>query len=339
MVTSQDDIYENFDGQDESQDNTEKKDYYDSYDEKLLGNKKYYELDADNLHPSYVASFLRSVIQDNFNATGRVEPKFHNAEEAGVDESTYNNIKGPSVNLAMFEGKSNEEIIKTFITPIENNGFIKKNYLYFDKIVSKIKRDNSILEKFYHVEEDRDPDSIEKILTIGHLENDEYNESAIQYMYNYDKGSEYDKATNVPLDRIRRGALNMRVSTTTMTLNEAAIETPDAILSTGSTLECDFGASTSKFTATALGNSAKINGNSIASVKDDSAINIGNFGKCKARKDGCSFSSAGGWQNTDGISFGGENTLTDKSCIKCVTGGTIRVLFSNQDIMKTNTKG
>lgn len=336
---SQDDIYEKEDYQGIEESDSSVKELYDIYDEEQFDNPQKYELDAENIHPNYVASFTRSVIQDNFNATGRVEPKLYNAEEAGKDAKEYNSIKGPSVNLAMFEGKSNDEIMKNFITPVEKNSFIKKNYMLFDMIVSKIKRDNSILEKFYNVEEDRDPDSIEKILTVGHMESGEYNEGAIQYMYNYDNGLEYDKATNVPLDRIRRGALNMRVSATTMTLMEAAIETPDAILSTGSTLECDFGASTSKFTATALGNSANINGNSIASSKDDSIVNIGNFGKCKARKDGCLFSSAGGWQNTDGISFGGSDTLTDKSHIRCVTGGTIKVLSSNQDIMKTNTKG
>ena len=341
-IVSQDDIYENLDGDssemdDENQDGDEE--YYDSYDKKLFENQKYYELDGDNIHKKYVASFTRSVIEDNFNATGRVEPKLYNAQEAGEDEATYNSRKGPSVNMAMFEGKANEEIIKNFITPAENNSYIKKNYLLFDMIVSKIKRDPKMLEEFYNVEEDRNPDSIEKILTVGHLKDSKYNESSIQYLYNYDNGSQYDKATNVPLDRIRRGALNVRVSTTNMTLMEAAADTPDAILSSGSTLQCSVSGTTSTFTATSLGNWATVNGQSVATIKDDSAVNIGSFGYCPARDKECKFSSAGGWQNTDAMSFGGEDSLTDKSYIQCAHGGTIKVLSSGQDIMKTNTKG
>ena len=316
-----------------------KKDYYDGYDKKLLEREIHHDLDGDNLHERYIASFFRSVIEDYFNATGRVEPKLYNAEEAGEDEATYNARKGPSVNLALFENKANDEIIKNFITPAENNSFIRKNYLLFDMIVSKIKRDPSILENFYTVEEDRNPDSIEKILTVGHLKSGEYDESSIQYMYNYNDGSQYNKITNVPLDRIRRGALKIRVSTTNMTLMEASIDPQDSLLTSGSTIECSFGSVPSTFNATTLGNWATVNGKSVATVKDKSITNIGNFGKCKGRKNGCSYSPAGDWQNTDAMSFGGEDTLTDKSYIKCTTGGTIKVLSSGQDIMKTNTKG
>ena len=315
------------------------KEFHDSYDKELFEEEEYYEFDGDDIHEKYVASFVRSLFEDTFNATGRVEPKLYNAEEAGEDEATYNARKGPSVNLALFENKANDEIIKNFITPAENNSFIRKNYMLFDMIVSKIKRNPNILEKFYTVEEDRDPDSIEKILTIGHLESEEYDDSSIQYLYNYNNGSQYDQATNVPLDRIRRGALKVRVSTTNMTLMEASIDPQDALLTSGSTIECSFGSVPSIFNATTLGNWATINGKPIATVKDKSVTNIGNFGKCKGRKNGCSYSPAGDWQNTDAMSFGGEDTLTDKSYINCTTGGTIKVLSSGQDIMKTNTKG
>lgn len=156
-------------------------------------------------------------------------------------------------------------------------------------------------------------------------------------MFNYDYYGDDDNKK--VLDRIKRGILTAQLVQTNISWLENEDNAKDSLLVTGATLECSVSKSTSIFKATTLGNWATINNKPIGCIKDTSAVNIGSFGYCPNREKECKFSSAGGWENSDAMSFGGEDIMTEKSYIMCANGGVVKVKDSGQDMMKTNTKG
>ena len=308
--------------------------------------------EASDISKNYIGTFIRSIVEDTvFSAIGHMKLKFNSYEEQmEIDkdntksEEEFYTVNGYTLNVPTYsKGDAlNQFIIDKFIIPNEKDTKMISNYYFFHETVEIIKNNPKILEGFYTIETDSNPFNVNKILKIGRLKNGSYDLDAYEYIYNFsDEG--LDPNTNkhlyVPLDRIKSGIISFKIMQTNVDRKMEDKEVDDALLTSGSILECTNGSNPSIFNATFLGNWATINGKTIATVKDNLAANIGTFGQCKARKKDCSFSTAGGWQNTDSMSFGGEDTITDKSHMQCVNGGAIKVKSSGQDMMKTNTKG
>lgn len=297
---------------------------------------------------SYLNSVLRSVIQDivlsasdeSFaKAHDYDEFKEHNSENE-IDKKEYYEVKGYALNVPTYEKgpKLNKYIIDKFLKKYLEDEHMNSNYLMYKTAIKYMINNPDIISDFYDVEENQSPSAIGKIMKIGHSKDGEYNDTGLEYMFNYDFYG--DDENKKPLDRIKRGILVVQMTQTNIDWLESEDNATDSIVVTGATLTCSVSGSTSTFTATALDNWATAMDKSIASIKDDTATNIGSFGHCTAIDKTCKFQKAGsGWMNSDCMSFGGEDTLTDKSYIQCIHGGTIKVNGSGQDLMKTNTRG
>lgn len=296
------------------------------------------------VNKKYLCSFFRSVMEDLLSA-GDNFVKLHNYQEykdknpdSSTSEKQYYIRQAYALNVPVLEKGSvlNQYFVNNFFIPNFKNEYLKSNYLHCELAMKQIINNPDILSDFYIIERTEKVFEVGKIIKIGNLKDGKYDINALDHMYNYDY---YSEDTNKKaLDRIRRGILTAQLVQTNISWMDNEDDARDSLLVTGAMLECSVSGSTSTFTATTFGNWATINGKPIATAKDDSTINIGSFGHCPARNKECKFSSTSGWQNTDAMSFGGEDTITEKSYIQCANDGTIKVKTSGQDMMITNTK-
>ena len=299
------------------------------------------------LNKSYLSSTFRSVMEDIIlSASNDAFVKVHDFDEfneansdSTLSKKEYYEVKGYALNVPTFEKGDalNNYLVEKFLKKYLNDEHMNSNYLLYRTAIEYMIDNPSTISDYYEIEETESASAIGKIMKMGHSKDGEYNDTGLEYMFNFDYYSidENKKA----LDRIKRGVLVAQLTQSNISWLESKNNATDSLVVTGATLHCSVSGTTSTFRASTLGSWATVSGNSLGCIKDDSATNIGSFGYCPARDKECKFSSAGGWQNTDAMSFGGEDSITEKSYIQCSYGGTIKIQGSGQSLMKTNTKG
>ena len=301
---------------------------------------------SDAINNNYVGSFFRSYIEDYVNSRD-ILPKKDAYEDISekIDEKKYyeKEIQGHSFSLQ--SGKEKKYINEDFLSYIfdenivqeikEDNG-ARGFYLLYNLLLEKIENNPDLLNKFYIIKNGEV--ETEKIIKIGHLSGEEYNKEAIEYLYNYDIKYKAKGRNNLPLDRIRRGLLTLKVKVPKQGKGLEDLAADKIIMTTGTELACtESGDSTSRFKATKNG-WVKGKGKTIGTSSDKIVgINIIPFAKCGKTKSGkCECVISGEWSNTSETNkISGERLLTNKSTIKCGRDGTIFVKNSEWDDFMT----
>jgi|GEM_PF-6155062 len=310
--------------------------------------KKEMEYATKGWSKEYLCSLFRSLIDDivvsastqSFVKIIGYEDYIDQNPTSEITEDEYYAVNGFTLNVPTYSKGMvlNSFFVDMYLKPYLKDKYMKSNYVfYYDALLYMI-NNPEVISDFYEIEENQSMSMIGKTLKIGHLENKDYDDTGLEFMFNFDFTS--DDTKQKPLDRIRRSIIRFNIVQTNVARQMEHKDANDALLSTGTELECNNGNNPSIFKATSLGNWATSEGKAIATVEDLSKMNIGSFGHCKAKNSSCNFSaSSDGWQNSDSMTFAGKDTITEKSYIYCVNGGLIKVKSNGQNTMKTNTKG
>lgn len=308
-------------------------------------NGKKYIVKCNAVNDNYIGSFFRSYMEDYVNSRDIIPKKdAYDDTLKETDEKSYYEkmINGHSFSLQ--SGKEKKYINADFLSYIldkettleimEDNG-ARGFYLLHNLIVEKLEDNPDILNKFYIIKNGEI--ETEKIIKIGHLLGEEYNQKAIEYLYNYDSKYKAKGKNNLPFDRIRRGILTLNVKVPKEGKGLEDLAADKIIMTTGNKLACTMsGDSTTIFKATKNG-WVKGKGKTIGTSSDKIVgTNITPFAKCTKTKSGkCECMIVGEWSNTSETNkIAGERLLTNKSTIKCVKSGTIFVKNSEwEDLM------
>lgn len=264
----------------------------------------------------------------------------------------YHRINGHQIVLESKE--KGKELNMEFINKMEEAIFFKmkeKNitepsFPLFFKIIEKLRKEgnDSILSSYYTISNETgakaNPNT--KILRIGHIENENYDEKSLKYLYNY-YYAEYIKgvffnpngAKKKELDRIRRGLIEFKGAVSRKGEKNEEREADKKVVVSQAEIICSkSNGTTSKFIATTLKNATADN-KIIGCSKDNVPnVNIKKFPFCSLDKNGickCEILHKTEWNNCLETSEIFGKIVTNKSKLVCQRGGTI-------SIVKTNTK-
>ena len=229
---------------------------------------------------------------------------------------------------------------------MKEKNITEPSFPLFFKIIEKLKKEgnDSILSSYYTISNETgakaNPNT--KILRIGHIENENYDEKSLKYLYNY-YYAEYIKgvffnpngAKKKELDRIRRGLIEFKGAVSRKGEKNEEREADKKVVVSQAEIICSkSNGTTSKFIATTLKNATADN-KIIGCSKDNVPnVNIKKFPFCSLDKNGickCEILHKTEWSNCLETSEIFGKIVTNKSKLVCQRGGTI-------SIVKTNTK-